>query len=70
MKRYFKTIAAATLSVLAVAACQKENLGGAQDGREVDVNLTLTSPAAGITLLFRLRLTLPLTVRRRNSSYT
>ena len=47
MKRYFKTIAAATLSVLAVAACQKENLGGAQDGREVDVNLTLTSPEIG-----------------------
>lgn len=47
MKRYFKTIAAAMLSVLAVAACQKENLGGAQDGREVDVNLTLTSPEIG-----------------------
>lgn len=47
MKRYFKTIAAAMLSVLAVAACQKENLGGAQDGQEVDVNLTLTSPEIG-----------------------
>lgn len=47
MKHYFKTIAAAMLSVLAVAACQKENLGGAQDGQEVDVNLTLTSPEIG-----------------------
>ena len=47
MKHYFKTIAAAMLSVLAVAACQKENLGSAQDGQEVDVNLTLTSPEIG-----------------------
>lgn len=47
MKRYFKTISAAMLSILAVAACQKENLGSAQDGQEVDVNLTLTSPEIG-----------------------
>lgn len=48
MKRYFKTIAAAVLAVLAVAACQKENLGEvAPDGREAEVKLTLTSPQIG-----------------------
>lgn len=48
MKRYFKTIATAVLAVLAVAACQKENLGEvAPDGREAEVKLTLTSPQIG-----------------------
>lgn len=48
MKHYFKTIATAVLAVLAVAACQKENLGEvAPDGREVEVKLTLTSPQIG-----------------------
>lgn len=48
MKRYFKTIAAVVLAVLAVAACQKENLGEvAPDGREAEVKLTLTSPQIG-----------------------
>lgn len=48
MKRYFKTIATAVLAVLAVAACQKENLGEvAPDGREAEVELTLTSPQIG-----------------------
>lgn len=48
MKRYFKTITAAVLAVLAVAACQKENLGEvAPDGREAEVKLTLTSPQIG-----------------------
>lgn len=48
MKHYFKTIATAVLAVLAVAACQKENLGEvAPDGREAEVKLTLTSPQIG-----------------------
>ena len=48
MKRYFKTITAVVLAVLAVAACQKENLGEvAPDGREAEVKLTLTSPQIG-----------------------
>lgn len=48
MKRYFKTITAVVLAVLAVAACQKENLGEvASDGREAEVKLTLTSPQIG-----------------------
>lgn len=48
MKRYFKTIAAVVLAVLAVAACQKENLGEvAPDGMEAEVKLTLTSPQIG-----------------------
>lgn len=48
MKRYFKTIATAVLAVLAVAACQKENLGEvAPDGRDAEVELTLTSPQIG-----------------------
>lgn len=48
MKRYFKTIAAVVMAVLAVAACQKENLGEvAPDGREAEVKLTLTSPQIG-----------------------
>lgn len=48
MKRYFKTIATAVLAVLAVAACQKENLDEvAPDGREAEVKLTLTSPQIG-----------------------
>lgn len=48
MKRYFKTITAVVLAVLAVAACQKENLGEvAHDGREAEVKLTLTSPQIG-----------------------
>ena len=48
MKRYFKTITVVVLAVLAVAACQKENLGEvAPDGREAEVKLTLTSPQIG-----------------------
>lgn len=48
MKRYFKTITAVVLAVLAVVACQKENLGEvAPDGREAEVKLTLTSPQIG-----------------------
>lgn len=48
MKCYFKTIATAVLAVLAVVACQKENLGEvAPDGREAEVKLTLTSPQIG-----------------------
>ena len=48
MKRYFKTITTVVLAVLAVAACQKENLGEvAPDGREAEVELTLTSPQIG-----------------------
>lgn len=48
MKRYFKTITAVVLAALAVAACQKENLGEvAPDGREAEVKLTLTSPQIG-----------------------
>ena len=48
MKRYFKTITAVVLAVLAVAACQKENLGEvAPNGREAEVKLTLTSPQIG-----------------------
>lgn len=48
MKRYFKTITAVVLAVLAVAACQKENLSEvAPDGREAEVKLTLTSPQIG-----------------------
>lgn len=48
MKRYFKIITAVVLAVLAVAACQKENLGEvAPDGREAEVKLTLTSPQIG-----------------------
>ena len=48
MKRYLKTITAVVLAVLAVAACQKENLGEvAPDGREAEVKLTLTSPQIG-----------------------
>ena len=45
MKRYLKTITAVVLAVLAVAACQKENLGEvAPDGREADVTLDLLAP--------------------------
>lgn len=48
MKRYFKTITTVVLAVLAVVACQKENLGEvAPDGREAEVKLTLTSPQIG-----------------------
>ena len=48
MKRYFKTITAVVLAVLAVAACQKENLGEvAPDGREAEVTLDLLAPQIG-----------------------